>query len=1055
MNETRAAPPDAAVREEATDPRISVVLQAPAGSGKTTVLTRRFLTLLECVDEPEEILAITFTRKAAADMRKRILEELAARPPASAKARSWDLLNHPSRLRIQTIDSFNFWVASQLPLTTRAGASLNVDDFPEEAYLRAARAALVEGEANAATADDYELLFERRDNRWDDLERLIAQMLQQRQHWFEFLSSDPEPEAFRARLTASLHDFICDALTRARALISYELLSALRALPNVGALGCRLEDLGAWQALAQALLTESDEWRRNSNGQLVPPDLRAALLPALIEIRRLPPQDFDPDDARALDALARVLRLAAMHLYVEFAADGRVDHTFVAGAARAAFREEGLPTDLALDTSLRLRHILVDEFQDVSISQFELLQDLVRGWEEGDGRTLFVVGDPMQSIYQFREAEVGLFLRIRDQGIGAVRPRRLHLTSNFRAVSSLVTWTNERFERLLSADDDPRRSAVSFTASLPTRPGGAPPSIECRWFGPRDYAGEAAAIAVRIAGISKTAPDSTIAILVQARAHAAVIAGALGAAGVKSVGVKIVPLSTRSVIRDLVALTRALHHLADRASWLIVLRAPWSGASLATLAELSRRDDPLLVWQAMADEARLACCAPPERARVERVRAVLARALERRTVLPLAEWLEWTWVQLGASDAYKASELNYARTFFAAVAERAASGRWQGPADLEVILKNLFGDAAASGANPVQIMTIHHAKGLEFDHVFVPALDRALNHGREPLLRALNLPRNDGGTDLLVAPVPKTGAQQTDMNRYIKHLVRVRAANEQLRLLYVACTRAKESLHLSGAPRLSSSNGEPHKGTLLARLWGVLSEAERTFVDGARTEEIVPPPLQLQRLRATWRGEEPGPGPAFARLPIAERSLETPEFSWVGETARHVGTVVHAALQRFSKLAALPAAAQIRAAAERYRHELARHGVPEKDLREATERVLEALTRTCGDERGRWILSGEHREAVSELPLTGMAAGRLQNIIIDRSFIDEQGTRWVIDYKTSSHSGADLEVFLQSELERYRAQLTSHSQLARALGPEPVRAALYLPLLGVFRELAL
>jgi RecB family exonuclease len=175
----------------------------------------------------------------------------------------------------------------------------------------------------------------------------------------------------------------------------------------------------------------------------------------------------------------------------------------------------------------------------------------------------------------------------------------------------------------------------------------------------------------------------------------------------------------------------------------------------------------------------------------------------------------------------------------------------------------------------------------------------------------------------------------------------------------------------------------------------------------------------------------------------------------VGETARHVGTVVHAALQRYSQMASLPTQEQIRTEEERYRHELARHGVPAQALQSAAERVVEALTRTCLDERGRWILSNTHREAVSELPLTGIAAGRLQSIIIDRSFVDAEGTRWVIDYKTSSHAGADTEAFVQSELERYRPQLTSHSQLARALGPEPVRAALYLPLLGVFRELVL
>jgi ATP-dependent helicase/nuclease subunit A len=113
------------------------------------------------------------------------------------------------------------------------------------------------------------------------------------------------------------------------------------------------------------------------------------------------------------------------------------------------------------------------------------------------------------------------------------------------------------------------------------------------------------------------------------------------------------------------------------------------------------------------------------------------------------------------------------------------------------------------------------------------------------------------------------------------------------------------------------------------------------------------------------------------------------------------------------------------------------------------------LTRTCLDERGRWILSAQHREAASELALTGIADGRLQNVIIDRSFIDADGTRWVIDFKTSSHSGGDTEAFLANELARYRAQLLNNSELARALGPEPVRAALYLPLLGAFRELSL
>jgi hypothetical protein len=173
----------------------------------------------------------------------------------------------------------------------------------------------------------------------------------------------------------------------------------------------------------------------------------------------------------------------------------------------------------------------------------------------------------------------------------------------------------------------------------------------------------------------------------------------------------------------------------------------------------------------------------------------------------------------------------------------------------------------------------------------------------------------------------------------------------------------------------------------------------------------------------------------------------------VQETARHIGTVVHAALQSFAQAPALPGARRIDERRDFYREQLRRQGVPAQDLPEATARVLEALTRAVGDERGRWILSRDHREASSELALTGLAGGRLTNIVIDRCFVDGEGTRWVIDFKTSVHEGGGLEEFIDSEVQRYRGQLATYAALARGLGPQPVRAGLYFPLLGVFREI--
>ena len=1163
-----AAAADERAREYATDPRRSILLQAPAGSGKTTVLTQRLLRLLAEVNEPEEILAITFTRKAAAEMRARVLkalhgdidtssaqgrrlQALASAALERGKTRGWNLAQDPGRLRIQTIDSFNFRLASQLPVTAKAGGGLTITDRPGELYHRAARATLVFAESDPELSADVEFLFERLDNHWRNVEELLANMLKERGHWLRYVLGH-EPQALCARINESLASIVRDHLVAACNRLSAALRAEAGALPQAGVLESEPESLTAWQNLAALTLTQKGEWRK-------PKGITKALGPAyeakaakealrdylervsgvpgareiLLDLSQLPAPELVESDAAAIMALSRVLRAAAIQLQAEFASDGRVDHTYIGGAARAALAEAGLPTDLALRTGLSLRHILVDEFQDTSLAQFDLVEALTAGWEEGDGRTLFVVGDPMQSIYQFREAEVGLFLRARASGIGSVRLEALQLSRNFRSVPDLIDWTNSAFSSLFPKSDDLRASAVAFTPSLAglkvpdaptppasvaladtsttsasvdsaTAPGAAaldaaalpralltPGAVELRLFPSEDRTSETAAITRRIARLRVEKPEASIAILVAARSHAASIMLALEARGVDAIGVDLVPLNELSIVRDLVALLQALHHLGDRTSWLAVLRAPWCGLSLATLTALSQRADKQLPWEALADPARLKHISRNEVSRLIRVRDVLSNALDTRDTLPLADWLETTWLRLGAADAYPAQDLRHARAFLGALSDRAASGEWSGPKDLDSLLAELFAQPQASTPNPVQIMTIHRAKGLEFDHVFVPSLDRELNRGREPLLRWLDLPRRLGQSDLVMAPVPAIGDDAGgSVGVYLKRLMARRGANEQTRLLYVAATRAKKTLYLSAAPKAKTDGAiQPKAGTLLACLWPALGASFKTgdgpamdtddkqaldtsdkqaMDTGNRLAVGAPTPdastrdptaaasnSGLQRLRQDWSPPTLAPAVSdIARLPIGRQSLEPPEFSWVGETSRHIGTVVHAGLESFATSAALPTRARIQADRNIYHHQLLRHGVPERDLARATDAVVDALTRTVEDERGRWIFAPEHREAHSELALTGIADGRLTGVVIDRSFIDRDGTRWVIDFKTSRHEGGGLEAFLEQEMDRYRPQLETYVALARGLGTNPVRAALYFPLLGALRELA-
>jgi ATP-dependent helicase/nuclease subunit A len=135
-----------------------------------------------------------------------------------------------------------------------------------------------------------------------------------------------------------------------------------------------------------------------------------------------------------------------------------------------------------------------------------------------------------------------------------------------------------------------------------------------------------------------------------------------------------------------------------------------------------------------------------------------------------------------------------------------------------------------------------------------------------------------------------------------------------------------------------------------------------------------------------------------------------------------------------------------------FRRWLALHGVPADRLQDASARVMSALIAVHRDPRARWILEKRARDDVREHALSGHSHGEVVRVIFDRSFIDDQGVRWVIDYKTSHHAGGNLEEFLDREVDRYRPQLYRYAQLARMLGPEPVRVGLYFPLMGAWRE---
>jgi ATP-dependent helicase/nuclease subunit A len=1092
---------DSHARRQALDIHRSLLLQAPAGSGKTTVLTARFLALLAVVDTPEQILAITFTRKAAAEMHHRILQALQAAEtgvlipgiePALLQAVAqrdrtlgWQLLRNAARLRVETIDALNHRLASALPIAARSGTQLELTPTPAPLYRRAARealrAALEDAEASAAA----ELLLDRLDNSWRRLEQLLADMLSRRSHWLPRVL-EARASGLAERVAESVDAVLRSALAGAAASLTPallhegELLLAQRQSGGAVRLSADPASLPHWRALCALAMTDKNSWRQRlsvregyktherERKQRVLDWIGAmtshqGALPTLCALRGLPDAAPSAADREAIEALAQLLMRAAAELQLLFAEQGVVDYPFVAAAARQALTEQGEPSDFALRAGGAIRHILVDEFQDTSFEQFRLLNALTVGWERGDGRTLFLVGDPMQSIYQFREAEVGLFLRARDHGLGDIELQMLQLRRNFRSRASVIEWINQRFERLFPPEDDARLAAVRYLPSVPAHDlddtQHAPVSLHRLL--PGDRHGEAARVLEIVRAERRRDPSTRIAVLVAAREHASAIVSHLRAAGFTLRGVDLEPLRERPLIRDLSALTRALLHGADRTAWLALLRAPWCGLPLGQIEAVlgAAQGDLFAVLSAAMGDGK------DRQGRIARLCTGLAPALlgEERG-WPLWQRALRSWIRLGGPAIYAdIAERLDARRFFDALAEHNEPAALVGER-MDSLTERLYSTAPPQ-TGAIEVMTMHAAKGLEWDVVILPGLGRRGANETDPLLHWIELPRPGEGTDLLLAPI-RSAEEESDgsLALYIKSLKRSRQALERVRQLYVATTRARFSLHLLAAADPRTRVGEsasPAPGSLLGTLWPAIAEEFQAAqplgdipADAVSTGALAAP--RLTRLPENWVMPTPPKSPEPSRLPLSSATTtDVPEYSWVGSTARAIGTIVHAELRRLAAQPVLPAPQDLDRRASRYGSWLAELGVPTAERPVAEARILEALERTLADARGRWLLSGVPGRVHSEWRLSGLHEGRIVNVIVDRMLIDEHGERWVVDFKTGRHEGSGVEEFISQEMERYEAQLRRYAALAGALGKERVRVALYFPLLGVFRELAL
>jgi ATP-dependent helicase/nuclease subunit A len=1108
---------DAAERAVARDPERSVIVQAPAGSGKTELLMQRFLALLARVDSPEEILAVTFTRKAAAEMRHRILQALC--PPAEDNRlpetvalaeqvmqrdaeKDWGLLNFPGRLRIRTLDSVNSWVAGSAPVSGDGTAGNAVSDRPDELYELAASRALEFVAEDSAFADHIAVVLSHLDNRAELFVSLMAQMLHRRDQWLPVVGSGQADASARAQLESSLHELVAQRLQQAHERLPAEARAALASLLNYAASQLALsqpdgavqvwrqsaefpqpepEWLGQWRSMAEFLLVKSSAngaaFRKTvnkTNGFPTPKDggdkAMTELAKSLLEqfaltdglaelfagLRALPDPHYSDEQWQALEALIRVLPVVAAELLVVFRERGETDYIQIATEARQALGGANVATDLALRLDYQIRHILIDEFQDTSRTQLRLLQSLTAGWQPGDGRTLFVVGDPMQSIYRFRQAEVAVFLQLWEQGIGQIPLEPVRLTTNFRSAPAVVEWVNQTFAELMPEVNDPASGAVQFARGTPFKPGSGDSCVLLHACEQPARVDESVRIAELVESALAADSEGTVGILVRTRHQARLIVRELRNRGIRFSGEALEQPGETAVEQDLIALTRALTHLGDRTAWLALLRSPYCGLTLVDTERLCGEDLKAPLLSLLRQPEAIARLSADGQTRAMRLLDAVEAVLPLQGTLPLRDWIEGAWQRLQGPAALQADrELYLAEQFFASVEKLEAGGTLAEAYRLHERLGDRQ-DQSTEGKVRVHLLTLFKAKGLEYDTVILPALDGTTRVDAKDAVAWHEF--STGGGDsvaYLMAPIEATGADTDSLHGLIRQFKREQAEHELDRFLYVAATRAKQHLHLFfGLDRKSSGDlAAPRNGSLLKRLWPVIGGDYEDFSAAAGTPEARDDwqQLTIRRLPSNWQGEAAPAAVTLAAGAAPEVADTTVSYDWAGSDAMRVGTVVHRCLQ-FAAETGLPAWDDQHTAAAATL--LLEEGVGEADLSAALEKVATAMRATLEDSQGRWILE-PHADAACEKPVTAVINGRPQRFVLDRCFVDSAGDRWIIDYKISSHEGGSLEAFIASEVERYGPQLEQYRAVMANLEPgRRIRTGLYFPLLGVFKELA-
>ena len=1029
-------PSDHQVRKKALG-QGSFIVQAPAGSGKTSLLVKRFLNRLLEVKSPKEVLALTFTNKAAAEMAQRLKEALEGKSEDNeikkivekiskhALKNKWDE-GYIDSLMVMTIDKLALRLIKQTPILSSSGVNFLTDEDPDDLYRETIR------ETITSNAENH-LLFKYFDYDYHKLTEQLLALISKRDQWLPIVSgllrSDDKniEEIYGTYYTNELNiwveekikpNFTNEDLKELEIIVSY--LADNKNIDRKDKLRSSI-NYEFWFYIRDLILTKSGKQIRkkiDTSSGFPATNVGKEIKERLLKLIKLKNNKFNilidffnvtyhkniVDIYPLITPFCLLLIDMVTRLNEKFKERRIIDFTQIMGNAVEALRDTHLP--LILDQNIS--HILVDEFQDTNESQLIFIELLTQNFAGNPEKSFFAVGDPMQSIYRFRKAEVEIFSRVQKNGISDLKLTSLFLKVNFRSNKNIIDWLNNSFSKAFPLIDDSDEGSVPYSScesSNNNLEGGMELiALTCDTKSKTaQYEAEALYVLNLIKDTRKSNPDASIAVLTRSKAHLSELITLINKKDT-SIPIDAIEMSkilSNQTFQDILCLTKALFDFSDRTNWIAALKSPWCGLSINDLVLLFEKDHKSLVWELINNIDNTSRLDKNSARRLRSFVEVIRENIQYRGRISHRYFVEGIWRQLNGEKSMVDSNDIQNIDLFLELLEEASEILSIDFIKLERLIENKFISKTSIQKNSIKFLTIQRSKGLEFDHVIIPNLNKRTRNEESDLVLY----------DKSTLSIKNPGSDK-NLHSYHAYKERKRLDNEKIRLLYVAMTRAKNKCYLIGTVKKEGDLVIPNSGTFMNILWPFFSDKFTEIAtpeDENSFEKFIP---KLRRLNDNF----------YSGDKRYKRSIDTEELSFCypnmsTDIQRFTGNIVHKYLEIIVKKQL--DIDKILCNKLDYTESLyLGKNFKKKDIKIGLNLVKKSLEMLKKTSDGRWILN-RYLADNSEVSYLLESNNTTTQHIPDRSFI-ENDIQWIIDYKTPFSPIKNLAVEAKKHLPQLR-----------------------------------